>query len=108
MSFFKKLSDFFTSSGGRDDRAYWIYARCNRCGEKVRARVDMSNDLSVNYNGDKNTYFCRKVLIGEGRCFEKIDVRLTFDQNRKLIDRQITGGQFITEEQFFEDQEALH
>ena len=105
MSFFKKLSDIFYSSGGHDDRAYWIYARCNRCGEKVRARVDLSNNLSVNYNGGKNTYFCRKVLIGEERCFEKIEVEFTYDQNRKLIDRQITGGQFISEEEFFEDQE---
>ena len=105
MSFLKKISNLFSSSGGRDVRSYWIYARCKRCGEKIRARVDLSNDLSINYDDGKNNYYSRKVLIGEGRCFEKIEVLLTFDQNRKLIDQQITGGQFISEEQFFEDEE---
>lgn len=106
MSFLKKLSDLFAYSGDRDDRTHWIYARCNLCGEKIRSRVDLSNDLSLNYEGDKTIYFCRKVLIGREHCFEKIEVRLTFDQNRKLIDQQITGGQFISAEQFFEDEEA--
>jgi hypothetical protein len=103
MSFLKKLSNIFSSPGGGDDRSYWIYTRCNRCGEKIRARVDLSNDLSLNYEGDQTTYFSRKVLIGEQRCFEKIEVLLTFDKDRKRINQEISGGQFISEEQFFEE-----
>ena len=102
MNFLKKLTNVFSSPGSGDDRSYWIYARCNRCGEKIRTRVDLSNDLSLNYEREHTTYFTRKVLIGEQRCFERIEVLLTFDNNRKLINQEISGGQFISEEQFFE------
>jgi len=41
------------------------------------------------------SYFIRKVLIGDKYCFERIEVELTFDGSRKLVDRQISGGEFI-------------
>lgn len=106
MSFLKKLTKVFSSPGSGDDRSYWVYVRCNRCGEKIRTRVDLSNDLSLDYEGERTTYFTRKVLIGEGRCFERIEVLLTFDNNRKLINREINGGQFISQEGYFEEGEA--
>ena len=100
MSFLKRISELFSSSGAGDDSAYWLYAKCKRCGESIRTRVDLHNDLSVNYGegGEGTTYFCRKVLIGQEQCFQRIEVQLTFDQGRKLIDRQISGGDFITED----------
>jgi hypothetical protein len=30
-------------------------------------------------------------------CFQRIEVELTFDENRKLVDRQIQGGVFVDE-----------
>jgi hypothetical protein len=38
--------------------------------------------------------------VGSKRCFQPIEVELTFDANRKVIAREITGGQFITEEEY--------
>jgi hypothetical protein len=40
-------------------------------------------------------YICRKVIVGSQRCYQPIDVSLTFDSRRRLVDKQITGGQFI-------------
>lgn len=102
MSFLKKISDLFSSPGTGDDPAYWIYVKCKRCGETIRTRVDLHNDLSANFGegGEGITYFCRKVLMGQERCFQRIEVQLTFDQERKLIDRQISGGDFIVEDQY--------
>ncbi|MGD9092945.1 MAG: hypothetical protein PVF74_08850 [Anaerolineales bacterium] len=105
MGFLKRLGNLLSPSGGGDDYTYWIYVRCNRCSEKIRGRVDLRNELSVNYNDKGNTFFCRKVLMGEEHCFQKIEVQLTFDKDRKLIDRQITGGQFISEEEFLSQSE---
>jgi hypothetical protein len=105
MSFLKKLSSLFTKPPSRDDSAYWIYVRCNRCGEKIRSRVDKVHDLSVNY-GEQDadtTYFTRKALIGEQRCYQSIEVELTFDHRHQLIDRQIKGGEFITEADYTEN-----
>ena len=99
MGFFKKLSSLFSAPGGAEDASYWVVVQCNRCGEQVRARVDTRNDLSIQY-GEGNgspTYFCRKVLIGEGHCFQRMEVELTFDQDRKLIDRKVQGGKFVDE-----------
>lgn len=101
---FKKLASLFTPEGARETYAYWLYVQCDRCGEKIRSRVDLRNDLSVHYGEtDRDTiYFCRKTLMGSGRCFQQIEVELTFDGRRQLVERQIRGGRFITEEEYFD------
>ena len=104
MSFLKKLSKLFTGTATRRAEVYWLYARCSRCGEKIRSRVDMANDISINY-GDREsetTYFTRKVLVGEQRCYQSIEVELTFNQNKQIINRQIKGGEFISEAEYLE------
>jgi hypothetical protein len=98
MSFFKKIGDLFNPPGPRraPDFATWITVKCNRCGELIRVRIDLRNDLSIDYGeGSGATYHCHKVLVGEQRCFQKIDVDLTFDARHKLTDRQISGGEFV-------------
>jgi len=102
MAIMKKLSGFLSSSGGSDKAAYWVYARCAWCGEKLRTRVNLNNDLSLNY-GEKdsqNYYICRKILVGNQHCFRRIEIKLTFNPNRKSIDREIIGGEFISAEKF--------
>ena len=98
MSFFERLKGMFSGPGG-DSRNYWVNVRCNRCGEVITARVDMMNDLSKDFNTGQ--YWTRKVLIGSGeaRCFQQIEVTLTFDSNKRLIDRTIVGGEFLEPEE---------
>jgi hypothetical protein len=94
MSFFKKITGFFSSKSGAP--MDWVVVKCNRCGEVIRTRVNLYNDLSLEYDENgKAMHFCRKVLIGEGRCFQRIEVELTYDANRRLVSREITGGQFV-------------
>jgi DNA-directed RNA polymerase subunit N (RpoN/RPB10) len=100
MGLFKKLSRLLAPPSKTDERAYWLYVRCSRCGEKIKSRVDLYNDLSPIYNETGVTYFCRKVLIGQQHCYQKIEVEMSFDGRRQLTDHQITGGTFITEEEF--------
>ena len=102
MGFLKKITDFFTATGSGGAPAYWLYVQCDRCGEKIKVRVNLHSDLSIRY-GEKDegdTYFCRKMIIGNQRCFQKIEVEMSFDRNKKLKDRQVSGGQFISEEEF--------
>jgi len=86
------------------ERAYWIYVKCNQCGEVLKARVDLYNELSLRFSdqGKKDTYFCRKTIIGSHGCYKPINVELTYDLNRKLISRDIQGGEFISEETYKE------
>jgi hypothetical protein len=98
MGMFKKLSSLFAGAGKADSDAFWIAVKCNRCGEVTQTRIDLRNDLSIEYDeaGGLPTYFCRKVLMGEaGHCFQRMEVELTFDANRNLVSREVSGGQFI-------------
>jgi hypothetical protein len=96
VSFFKSLSRLFI---GRTpgSNLYSLAVQCNRCGEVIRAQVNLSNDLSVEYDdkGNVTSYFCRKVVIGKQRCYQPIEVTLTFDANRKLVERKIKDGKFV-------------
>ncbi len=92
--------------GGRrpeagDVSAYWVYVRCGKCGETIRTRVDLRNDLSPQEEGEG--YFTHKTLIGRKRCFNPVEVYLYFDANRQLIERVIEGGSFIEAADYHED-----
>jgi hypothetical protein len=95
MDFLKKL--FRGSSTRSNSSLYPFFIKCTRCGETIEGHVNLSNDLSVEYEGDREVYFIHKVLMGSGRCFQQIEVELRFDANRKLLEKQIHGGQFVEE-----------
>jgi hypothetical protein len=101
MGFFKKISKIFSPSGPQKvtDYATYITVKCNRCGELIQVRINLRNDLSLEDGSSSSnpSYFCRKVIIGEQRCFQTIEVELSFDSKRNIINRQISGGTFIDE-----------
>ncbi|MEW6717897.1 MAG: hypothetical protein AB1345_10395 [Chloroflexota bacterium] len=102
MGWFKKIARlFFADKQGIS--GYWLTVRCDRCGEVIRTRLNLSSDLSIRYEEgtDKISYFCRKTLMGSKRCFQRIEVELTFDDQRRLMDGQIVGGQFVSEKETF-------
>lgn len=91
MSFFKNL---FSSTPANPDKKYLTFhVKCKRCGEILEGRVDLDNDLSLNDAGDG--YFARKGLMGSHLCFQQIEVELTFDSSRQLIEKNISGGSFV-------------
>jgi hypothetical protein len=97
MGFFDSLKSLFRGGGAPQDEAFWIYVRCRRCGEVIKTRLDLLNSLALN---DEGGYTASKTLVGNHLCFERIEVTLTFDENRRLINREILRGDFITAEQF--------
>jgi hypothetical protein len=97
MGFFDSLKSLFGGGGAPQDEAYWIYVRCRRCGEVIKTRLDLLNSLTLN---DEGGYTASKTLVGNRLCFERIEVTLTFDENRRLINREILRGDFITAEEY--------
>ena len=98
MNFIKKISSLFSGSGEDDGRrSLWISVQCDRCGEAIRTRIDLTHDLTAEYGeGEReDAYFCRKVLIGKQSCYVPIEVLLKFDDRRRLTEKQVTGGKFI-------------
>ena len=89
MGFLKKL---FGGGGTSPSSNFYPFSvRCDRCGEVIEGKINMSNDLSLD---DEGGYYVRKVLMGSGRCFQQIEVTLQFDTSRQLLDKQVSGGKF--------------
>ncbi|MFQ5813839.1 MAG: hypothetical protein ACE5I2_11735 [Anaerolineae bacterium] len=102
MSFLKKIASALSPKGTDEGDVLWVYVRCDKCGEAIKTRLDLRHDLTPNYSdaGRVTDYVVRKGLIGSQRCFERVEVKLTLDPRRRLTSREITGGQFISKEQF--------
>ena len=91
MSFLKKLFSGGSASAQSDLLTFTV--KCARCGETIEGRINPTTDLST--NDDSTGYFVRKVVMGSGRCFQRIEVEMQFDANRKLLEKQIHGGTFV-------------
>ena len=91
MGFLETVKSFFSSSPPADS-FYIFHARCRRCGEVIESRIHLQYDLSLQEDG---SYIVHKSLMGNQRCFERLEVTLTFDNNRQLIDRTIGRGEFV-------------
>ena len=94
MDFLNKL---FSSSPAKPEKRYYTFSvKCLRCGEIIAGRVDLDNDLSIEYENNSDVYFGRKVLMGDGKCFQRVEVTFKFTPARTLIERQATGGEFVS------------
>ena len=93
MGFIKNL---FGGGSAKSEKRYYLFnVKCKRCGEIIEGRVDLDNDLSLDYEGDRNVYFVRKGLMGSGRCFQQIEVEMKFNADRQLLEQQAQGGTFV-------------
>jgi hypothetical protein len=105
MSFLKKLGSLFSAPAG-DNRSLWLYVKCDKCGEILKGRVDLYNDLSIQYedSGRQSSYYCRKVFVGSNRCYQPIEVELNFNKSRHLLGEEIRGGKIASEEEYLASQ----
>ena len=95
MGFLKKL---FSGEAAKPQKSYYTFrVKCNRCGEIIKGRVDLDNDLSIEYEDDREVYISHKGLTGSGEnhCFQQINVELKFSSTKAVIDEQIQGGTFV-------------
>ena len=93
MSFFKTLFNGSVHNSPSD--FYTFTVKCKRCGEVIEGRVNLNNDLSVEYENGHDVYFVRKTLMGNGKCFQQIEVELKFNFDRKLLEKHSVGGEFV-------------
>ena len=91
MSFLKKF--FSGPSAAPQSHFYSFTAKCNRCGEIIEGHVNLSNDLSLDDDG--TSYFIHKTLMGNGKCFQRIEVEMKFNALKQLIEKKAQGGTFL-------------
>jgi hypothetical protein len=95
LNSFKKL---FTPRPANSGKFHTFAVKCNRCGEIIHGQVNVNNDPSLEYDENGKPYYtCRKVVMGDQLCFQRIEVVFKFNELRGLLDRQITGGEFVDE-----------
>lgn len=92
MSFFKKI---FAPRQPYKKEYHTFNVKCNRCGEIITGRIDLDNDLSVEYEEGGDVFYARKVLMGENKCFQRIEVNFKFNADRQLTEKDILGGEFV-------------
>jgi len=82
--------------------ALWLYVACSRCGESIRVRVDRRYDLVSEMRDPGEVgpaYTLHKDIVG-AQCFRRIAVDVEFDQRLQVIERRISGGRWLTEEEY--------
>jgi hypothetical protein len=93
MNFLKKI---FTSAPAKSPGSFYTFTvQCDRCGEIIAGHINLDNDLSADYEGGHELYHVRKVLMGSGTCFQRIEIEFDFDSSRKVLDHQASGGRFV-------------
>ena len=91
MSFLKK---FFSGPSSIPQSHFFSFAvKCNRCGEIIEGHINLSNDLSIDDDG--TSYFVHKILIGNGKCFQRVEIEMKFNASKQLIEKQAQGGTFV-------------
>ena len=63
--------------------------------EFSQVKLDLDNDLSLEFEGGNSVYFARKFLMGSSRCFQQVEVDLQFTPARTLIEKNVHGGTFV-------------
>ena len=53
------------------------------------------NDLSVEYEDNREVYIVHKGLLGSGRCFQQIEVEIKFSSTRAVIEEHAQGGTIV-------------
>jgi len=61
----------------------------------LSTRIDLQNDLSIDYNTGE--YTVQKVVVGSGenRCFQRITVHLRFDKKKHPLEIEVEGGEVV-------------
>jgi hypothetical protein len=104
MGFINSIKKALFSPSEKNINIEFQYVRCSRCNEVLKTRVDLIHDLSATDEG----FMTRKVLIGSNRCFQQIELILTYDNKRRIKDRSITNGNYISADEYESSKTQTH
>ncbi|MCL4543654.1 MAG: hypothetical protein M1118_03475 [Chloroflexi bacterium] len=90
------------------DAGPYVYFRCDGlrhrpCGEPIRVRIDLRNDLNPEFDEDgadrPSGYVCYKDVLGT-RCQNMIRLTIHYDAARREIERKAEGATLIAREEY--------
>lgn len=95
MGLINQLKSRFTTPA--DPNALWLYVKCKRCGTPLAVRVDLRNELSVDY--ESGGYVLTKEMM-DNKCFTLMRAAIRFDAKRNIVEQKVEQGEFITREEY--------
>lgn len=95
MNLLQRLFGKSTSTGG-DDPGMYYYVKGHKCGAITRVRIDKRNELS---RDDDDNFIVRKGVV-DSVCYGVVELEIRFDQSYREIGRTITGGAFVTKDEY--------
>ncbi len=102
MNFLKRL---FSGGGSVPPGGMFFYIRSRRSGEIIQLRLDL-NQLTPEYENERvSGYYTHKTLVGQ-RSFERLEAEFQFDPNKRLLEKTVSGGEFVTREDWVAQQES--
>ena len=104
MGFLKRV---FSKKGkcspvGESKDILWLHIKCNKCGKALKLFVNKNTDLEAQYKEPDEAgpdYILRKEAMDD-KCLTRMFIRIEFDKNRNILSREITNGEFVSEEEF--------
>ncbi len=100
MGILDGFRSFFHNISSGEMYVMYIYVRCQRCGERIRVRMDRRFDLEQEFGETLVTgYVANKDILGN-KCNNLIRVHIEYDDRFRPRVRDIEGGEFITREQY--------
>lgn len=92
------LRRLLRGSNTADNRILHLYVECNHCHTPVHVRVDVYNDLALEYDNHEHAvgYVLRKEIM-DARCFRLMHAEILFDTERRETRRMVEGGVFVDE-----------
>ena len=80
--------------------AVWVYVQCSKCGEKLALRLRKSSEIQREEAGNLGyQMFINKAVVGN-KCFNRMQLRLEFDGEYRVVNKQLESGTFITKEEY--------
>ena len=110
MGILDKLTSLFSGKGGgstgsveSDGRAMYFYVRCDACGEKLRIRVDMYNELAQEFDDNEHisSYTLDKDIMGS-KCFRMMHMHIQFDKGKHIVEQTLDKGTLITKAEYLQ------
>lgn len=76
-----------------DKDGLYLYVQCDNCGSCVRMRIDKQYELER----DENRFVWHKTIV-DSRCFRRMPTVVTFDAKYAVVNAEITGGHYVSED----------
>jgi len=98
-NFLKNLKKFFSAPAYSSNENFLkLKVKCKKCSEEIVVNIRKSSDFSRVYEEDNppagSAFFLRKEILGS-KCNNLIYVTEYFDENFRLISKEIQGGEFL-------------